>query len=64
LSLTVLSSDLQLWTLSPLVSRRHSWRARRALFLLQPEPGTHIRGIDLTKARDGKVAKKLSYVKG
>jgi hypothetical protein len=26
--------------------------------------GGHVRGIDLFKVRDGKVAEKLSYVKG
>jgi ketosteroid isomerase-like protein len=30
---------------------------------LQGEPG-HIRGVDIYKIRDGKIAEKLSYVKG
>ena len=27
-------------------------------------PGGHVRGVDLFKVRDGKVAEKLAYVKG
>ncbi|MEZ4660598.1 MAG: nuclear transport factor 2 family protein [Caldilineaceae bacterium] len=36
---------------------RYSWRAAE-------DAAGHVRGVDIFRVRDGKVAEKLSYVKG